>query len=128
LKLIGFIHLRRKPRAKPVGLHLFGVSLFLVDLKNVAGRVLEGIEVRAEKTAVIPHHRFEALLVERLQRAGSLSHWLSRIRLLDRDEDVNEFWRMKPWTDQMTTLGGKDSSVLVHQFVGNRLKGIRFLR
>jgi len=107
---------------------LFGVSPFLVDLKNVAGKVLEGIEVRAEKTVVIPHHRFEALLVERLQRAGPLSHWLSRIRLLDRDEDADEFWRMKTWTDPMTALGGKDSSVLVHQFVGNRLEGTRFLR
>ena len=126
--MIGFIHLRRKPRAKPVGLHLFGVSLFLVDLKNVAGRVLKGIEVRAEKTAVIPQHRFEAILGERLQRAEPLIHWLSRIRLLDRDEDVNEFWRMKAWTDQMTILGRKDSSVLVHQFVENRLEDIRFLR
>ena len=108
--------------------YLFGVSPFLIDLKNVAGKVLEGIEVQVGKGAVIPHHRFEALLVERLQRAELLSHWLSRIRLLDRDEDVNEFWRMKAWTDQMTTLGGKDSSVLVHQFVGNRLEGVRFLR
>lgn len=108
--------------------YLFGVSPFLVDLKNVAGRVLEGIEVGAEKRAVIPHHRFEALLAERLQRAEPLSRWLSRIRLLDRDGDVSEFWRMKAWTDQMTTLGGKDSSVLVHQFVGNRLEGIRFFR
>jgi len=104
--------------------YLFGISPFLVDLKSVAGRVLEGLEVRGEKRAVIPHHRFEAILKERLQG----SHWLGRIRRLDRDEDVREFWSLKEWTDEMATLAERDSSAIVHQFVGNRLEGVRFLR
>jgi len=107
---------------------LFGVSPFLVDLKNVAGWALTGIELRGEREVVIPHVRFEALLKERLQGTDSLSTWLSRIRLLDRDEDVKEFWSMKGSTEQMSTLGEKDSSVLVHQFVGNRFEGVHFLR
>jgi len=106
--------------------YLFGVSPFLVDLKNVAGKVLEGIEVQTEGRAVIPHHRFEAFLVERLQKTELLNHWLSRLRLLDRDEGVNEFWRMKAWTDQIVTMGGQDSFVPIYQFVGNRLQGTRF--
>ncbi len=104
--------------------YLFGVSPFLVELKNLTERVLEGIEVRGEKRTVIPHHRLEAVLKERLQG----SHCLSKINLLDRHEEVKEFWNMKAWTDQMVTLAEKDSSAFVHQFVGDRLEGIHFLR
>ena len=89
----------------------------------------------SELLIVIPNRNGERFLGpdQHNESSGTSNRGVHQISLekkivLDRDEGVNEFWRMKAWTDRMTSLGGKDSSVLVHQFVGNRLEGIRFLR
>jgi hypothetical protein len=63
--------------------YLFGISPFVIDLKNIAGEGLEGILVSENGKATLPHHRFEEIISQRLGKGEPLDGWEARIKKLD---------------------------------------------
>jgi Fe-S-cluster containining protein len=100
---------------------LFGVSPFVIDLKNIAGEGLEGIPASKNGKAAFPHHRFEELISQRLEKGGHLDDWEDRVRKLDQTDGWEELIKMKHWTDQIAVASGGVSFRMVHQFDRNRL-------
>jgi len=108
--------------------YLFGISPFVVDLKNMAGKALEGISIPENGKATLPHHRFEELISQRLGKGGHLDDWEARVRKLDQADGLEDLIRMKHWTDQIAMASGGFSSGIVYQFDGNRLHPIRLCK
>jgi hypothetical protein len=52
--------------------YLFGLSPFLLDLKSIAGKGLEGVNISEEGTAKITHHRIEEIILQRFFEGGVL--------------------------------------------------------
>jgi hypothetical protein len=104
---------------------LFGVSPFVIDLKNVAGEGLEGIPVSGNGKATFPHHRFEELISQKLGKGGHLDEWADRVRKLDQAVGLEDLIKMKRWTDQIAAASGGVSLNIVYQFDKNRLHPIR---
>jgi hypothetical protein len=87
--------------------YLFGLSPFVIDLKSIAGKKLEGIPISENGKARFPHHRIEELISQRLREGGYLDDWEAKIEKLDQTDGLEVLFRMKPWVDQMAmTLGG----------------------
>jgi len=107
--------------------YLFGISPFLVDLKNIAAEGLGGIVLSEKEVAKIPHHRMETLLLQRLSEGGYLSHWETKIEALAQ-EGFDVLGRMKKWTDPMAAVMHRGSFSIAHQFDGNRLLPIHLLK
>jgi Fe-S-cluster containining protein len=105
--------------------YLFGVSPFVVDLKNIAGEGLEGIPASEGGRATVPHHRFEEIISQRLQKGGHLDEREDRVRKLDQADGLEDFMKMKRWTDQIAAASGEVSLSIVYQFDNNRLHPIR---
>jgi len=105
--------------------YLFGISPFVIDLKNIAGEGLEGISISENGKAKLPLHRIEALISQRLRRGGYLDDWETRIENLDQAGGLEGLARMRPWADQMAVLSERLSLNVVYQFDGNPLLPIR---
>lgn len=105
--------------------YLFGISPFLLDIKNIAGEGLEGIPVTEEGSVKLPHYRVENLVSQRLKEAGYLEDWEAKIEQLDRADGLKSFAEMKRWTDQMATAPDQFSLSIAYQFDGNRLLPVR---
>jgi hypothetical protein len=105
--------------------YLFGISPFVIDLKNMAGKGLEGIPLSENGKANPPHHRLEEIISQGLREGGYLDDWEARIRKLDRADGLEDLMKMKCWTDQMAMASGKFSLSIVYQFDENRLLPIR---
>lgn len=104
---------------------LFGISPFVINLKNIAGEGLEGIPVSKNGKATFPHHRLEELISQRLEKGGHLDEWEDRVRKLDQADGLEDLMKMKRWTDQMAVASGEISLSIVYQFDKNRLHPIR---
>lgn len=107
---------------------LFGVSPFVIDLKNIAGEGLEGIPASKNGKVAFPHHRFEELIFQRLEKGGHLDEWEDRIRKLDQADGLKELIKMKRWTDQIAVASGGVSFRMVYQFDENRLHPIHLCK
>lgn len=105
--------------------YLFGISPFVIDLKNIAGEGLEGIHVSENGKATLPHHRFEEIISQRLGKGGHLDGWEARIKKLDQADGLKDLIKMKGWTDQIAMASGGFSLSIVYQFDKNRLHPIR---
>ena len=103
---------------------LFGISPFVINLKNVAGEGLEGIPVAENGKTTLPHQWFEEIISQRLSQGGHLDDWEARLRKLDQANGWEELVKMKRWTDQIATASGGFSSRMVYQFDKNRLRPI----
>jgi len=107
--------------------YLFGISPLIIDLKNVAGEGLEGLDVSAGESVKLPHSRLERLLEKRLPGGETLDEWQIKICQLDTLAGIEAFWKMKPWVDQLVAMGSNLIG-LAHQFDGSRLRQLRFRR
>jgi len=105
--------------------YLFGISPFVIDLKNAAGQGLERIAVSEDGKAVLPLHRLEELVSQRLSQGGHLDDWGDKIEKLDQADGLENLTRMKCWTDRMAEAPGGLSTSIVYQFDKNRLLPIR---
>jgi hypothetical protein len=103
---------------------LFGISPFIIDLKNIAGEGLEGIPVSENGKATLPH-RFEEIISQRLDKGGHLDDWEARIKKLDQADGLKDLIKVKGWTDQIAMASGGLSSSIVYQFDKNCLHPIR---
>ena len=101
--------------------YLFGISPFVIDLKNTAGEGLEGIPVSENGKAIFPHHRFEEIISHRLGKGGHLDDWEVKIKKLDQAGGLEDLIKMKRWTDQIAMASGGSSLGIVYQFDKNRL-------
>ncbi len=106
--------------------YLFGISPFVIDLKNIAGARLGGIPVSGNGVATFPHHPFEELISQRLDKGGHLDDWEGRIRKLDQADGLRDLIKMKRWTDQIAMASVGFSLSIVYQFDEHRLHPIRF--
>jgi hypothetical protein len=109
-------------RGFPLHFYLSGVSPFVVDLKNIAREGLEGIPASEGGRATFPHHRFEEIISQRLEKGGHLDEWEERVRKLDQADGLEDFMKMKRWTDQIAAASGEVSLSIVYQFDKNRLR------
>jgi len=100
---------------------LFGMSPFLIDLKNVAGEGLEGIPLSDDGKARLPHQRIELLVTERLFGGDRWKEWEGKIEQLDRREALDRFAEMKNWTDEILIRTKQDGPAVAHMFEGKRL-------
>jgi len=107
---------------------LFGVSPFVIDLKNIAGERLGGIPVSKNGKATFPHHRLEELISQRLEKGGYLDEWEERVRKLDQADGLGDLMKMKGWTDQIAAASGEASLGLAYQFDKNRLHPIHLCK
>ena len=105
--------------------YLFGMSPLIIDLKNVAGEGLEGIDVSAGERVKLSHDRLEHLLEKRLPEGETLNPWQTKICQLDTLAGIEIFWKMKPWVDQLVAMGSNLIG-LAHQFDGSQLRPLRF--
>jgi Fe-S-cluster containining protein len=105
--------------------YLFGISPFVLDLKNVAGEGLEGIRTSEEGKAKIAHHRIEGLVLQRLKEGGYLDRWEVKIEQLDRADGLNRLAETKKWTDGMVDVPDQISLGIAYQFDGEKLLPIR---
>jgi hypothetical protein len=108
--------------------YLFGISPFVIDLKNMAGEGLDGIPVSENAKTTFPHHRFEEIISQRLGQGGYLDDWEARIGKLDRADGLEDLIKMKRWTDQIAVALGGLSLSIAHQFDKNRLHPIRLCK
>jgi Fe-S-cluster containining protein len=102
---------------------LFGVSPFLVDLKNIAGEGLQDVQVSEGGKARMPYHKIGGLLEEKLSRTGYWRIWENKMLQLDEAESLNEFWKTKKWTDEMARVG-RGPLAVAYQFDGDRLRPV----
>ncbi len=72
-----------------------------------------------------PHHRFEELISQRLEKGGHLDEWEDGVRKLDQADGLMDLVKMKHWTDQIATASGGVSLSIVYQFDKNRLHPVR---
>ena len=117
--------------AKEVSLshfYLFGISPFVIHLKNIAGEGLEGIPILENGKATFPHYRFEELIFQRLGKGEYLDDWEARIKELGQADGLEDLMKMKRWTDQMAMASGGFSLSIVYQFDKNRLHPIRLCK
>jgi hypothetical protein len=105
--------------------YLFGISPFIIDLKNIAGEGLEGIPVSENGKANLPHYRFEEIIFQRLGKGGHLDDCEAKIKKLDQGDGLKNLIKMKGWTDQIAMASGGFSLSIVYQFDKNRLHPIR---
>jgi hypothetical protein len=70
--------------------YLFGISPFVIDLKNTAGEGLEGIPVSENGRTPFPHHRLEEIISQRVSQGGHLDDWEARIRKLDQTDGLED--------------------------------------
>jgi Fe-S-cluster containining protein len=75
--------------------YLFGLSPFLLDLKNVAEKGLEGVNISDKGKAKIPHHRIEEIILQRFFEGGYWNEWKSKIEKLDQTNGLDVLARMK---------------------------------
>jgi Fe-S-cluster containining protein len=104
--------------------YLFGISPFVIDLKNLAGEGLEGISISENGKTTFPHHRFEELISQKLGKGGHLDEWEDRVRKLDQADGLEDLIEMKRWTDQIAMPSTGFSLSTVYQFDKNRLHPI----
>jgi hypothetical protein len=107
---------------------LFGISPFVIDLKNIAGEGLEGIPISENGKATLPHYRLEEIISQRLRKGGYLADWEARVEKLDQTDGLKHLMNMKRWTDQMAMASGGLSLDFVYQFDKNRLLPIRLCK
>jgi Fe-S-cluster containining protein len=103
---------------------LFGVSPFVINLKNIAGEGLEGLPASKDGKTPLPHRRLEELISRRLEKGGYLDEWEDRVRKLDQAVGLDDLIKMKRWTDQIAAASGGVSLSMVYQFDENRLDPI----
>jgi len=101
--------------------YLFGLSPFVIDLKNAAGEELERISASEDGKTTLPHHRIEEIIFQRLSQGGYLDDWGARIGKLDSADGLEDLIQMKRSTDQIATASGGFSLNIVHQFGRKRL-------
>lgn len=105
--------------------YLFGISPFIIDLKNLAGEGLEGLPISENGKVHLPHYRIEVLIPQRLKEGGYLSDWEAKIEKLDRADGLEGLIRMKPWTDRRAMSSDDFFSNTAYQFDRHRLMPIR---
>lgn len=105
--------------------YLFGISPFVIDLKNLAGEGLEGLPISENGKVHLSHSLIEGLITRRLRDGGYLADWEVKIEKLDRADGLEDLIRMKPWTDQMAMASDGFFSNTAYQFDGHRLLPIR---
>jgi hypothetical protein len=105
--------------------YLFGISPFLIDIKNITGEGLEGVPFPKEKKTKIPHHRIETLASQRLSLGGYLDDWKTKMGKLDRAEGLRGLAGMKHFTDEMAVAVNENPLRIAYQFDGNKLLPIR---
>jgi len=103
---------------------LFGVSPFLLDLKSIAGKGLEGINLSDGGKAKIPHYRIEEIIFERFLGGGYWDEWKAKIEQLDRTNGFDVLTRMNRWTDRMAEAMRGFSLKIAYQFDGWKLHPI----
>ncbi len=101
--------------------YLFGISPFVLDLKAIAGKGLNGIRISEEGKAELPHRCIEDLLSQILEQGGYLQEWEAKMEQFDRAEGLKQFMKMKEWTDQMAMTAHRSLPPVAYQFDGNRL-------
>jgi hypothetical protein len=72
-----------------------------------------------------PHHRFEELISQRLEKEGHLDEWEEGVRKLDQADGLMDLVKMKHVTDQIATASGGVSLSIAYQFDNDRLHPIR---
>jgi Fe-S-cluster containining protein len=105
--------------------YLFGISPFVLDLKIIAGEILEGIHISKEGKAKILYPRIEGLIFQRLCEVGYWDDWATKIEQLDRADGLNRLEVMKSWTDQTVKAVKESQLSIIYQFDGSRLLPIR---
>ncbi len=108
--------------------YLFGISPLRVDLKNIAGEGLTGIEMTKEGVVKLPIKRLEEMVSKRIRDGQLWNGWESKLRSLDDPAEVEAFWRMKLWTDQMMEVTSRDPLNIVFQFMEGSLQSLRFCK
>ena len=108
--------------------YLFGISPFVIDLKNLAGEGLEELPISENGKDHLSHSLIEGLISQRLREGGYLSDWEVKIEKLDRADGLEDLIRMKPWTDRMAMAPDEFFSNTTYQFDGHRLLPIRFYK
>jgi Fe-S-cluster containining protein len=108
--------------------YLFGISPFLLDLKNIAAMGLEGVDISEEGRAKIPHHRIEEIVFERFFEGGYWDEWKKKVEQLDGTGGLDILAGMKSWTDSMVVTARRVSLRIAYQFDGRKLHPIRLCK
>jgi Fe-S-cluster containining protein len=106
--------------------YLFVISPFLLDLKSIAGKELEGVNILEEGRAEIPHHRIEEIIFQGFSGGGYWDAWKTKIEPLDRTNGLDVLTRMKSWTDRMAEAVHGIPLRIAYQFDGTKLRPIHF--
>jgi hypothetical protein len=93
----------------------------ILNLKNVIGEGLEGIEVTKDGKTGIAYERIEELISRKFWESGHLQEWGKRIETLGEAAAVENLTEMKKGTDPLAMKEVKDPIKIAHQFDGNRL-------
>ena len=105
--------------------YLFGVSPFLLDLKNIIGERLEGIDATKEGKTRIPYERIEGLVAQKFLNSGHLEEWEKKIEALDETSAIGNLIEMKNGTDRLAKNNDVGPRIgIAHQFDGARLLAI----
>ena len=108
--------------------YLFRLSPFLLDLKSIAGKGLEGVDISEDGKAKISHHRIEEIILQRFFEGGYWDEWRTKIEQLDRGNGLDILARMKSWTDSMAEGVRGVSLTIAYQFDGSKLHPIHLCK
>ncbi len=97
--------------------YLFGISPFVIDIKNIVGDSLEGVKISEDGKAHIQHERIEMLLLKKFSEGGYRAKWKDKIKNLDQNENWEILMRIKDVIEQGTSLRLN----IAYQFDGNKL-------
>jgi Fe-S-cluster containining protein len=108
--------------------YLFEISPLRIDLKNIAGKSMEGLETSREGMTKLPIGRLEELVSNKVQETPFWGEWMSKLSRLDQPGGVEEFWKMKPWTDEIMETIRRNPVNIAYQFTEGDLQSLRFFK
>lgn len=104
---------------------LFGISPLLLDLKNLAGEILEGLPQSPEGKVRLPYHRIGEILSTRLAEGGYREAWLERMSLLEQPQGLEAMEAMRRQTEPLAQPNAVGATTIAYQFEGKRLRPVR---
>lgn len=104
--------------------YIFGISPFILDLKNISDLVLKGISPLKDGRFKIINQHIEGLLFQKFLEGGYLSQWKEKLERLDKDDRLIYLEELKNRTDSMLEWIKKESFSIKYQFNGSKIREI----
>lgn len=96
--------------------YLFGVSPFMIDLKNLSEIILRKVSPLNDGKVKIVNHYVEEIISAKLIEGGYWFEWWNKMKRLDEVDGLDYLESLKKITDNILTKMDKNRLNIIHQF------------